>query len=352
MHSTDVSREKIPGECLRGAPLGASRMTALLLVTLATFMPTHAKAQWAWRARLDNDAYNFWQHPAARTDEEYSNGVRIAAETYRAPWWARGLTKRGASCDTRATSTATCVSHELVLGQEIYTPDLDRAPHTVEGWELERPYAAWLYVSSTARFARPRSMDEVEVAAGVTGQPALGKFAHTIAHTINERYTREAFGWDTQVGFEPGLLARYRRTWLARAAQRRGPGIELQPFVGAAAGNILTNAEVGLQLRVGIALTHPWHVPAWGSRPPLELFALGGVRQEFVARNISLDGNTVHAERAVQREAAVGEHTLGLGLRYRRVTLSWRAVTRGREYESGPKHHSYGIMQGGVEIVP
>jgi hypothetical protein len=314
--------------------------------------PASADAQWAWRARLDNDAYNFWQHPAARTDEEYSNGVRFAAETYHAPWWARSLQPRGASCEVRAAATATCVSHELMIGQDIYTPNLDRAPYTVEGWELERPYAAWLYVSSIARFARPRSMDEVELAAGVTGQPALGQLAQTIAHTINERYTREAYGWETQIGFEPGLLARYRRTWLARAALRHGPGVELQAFVGAALGNILTNAEGGLQARVGIALTHPWHVPAWGDRPPLELFALGGVRQELVGRNISLDGNTVHAQRAVQREAVVGEHTLGIGMRYKRVTLSWRAVTRGREYKSGPKQHSYSIMQGGIEIVP
>jgi lipid A 3-O-deacylase len=217
---------------------------------------------------------------------------------------------------------------------------------------LERPYAAWLYASSTARFARAATMDELELAAGVTGQPALGKVAQTIAHTLNERYVRKASGWETQVGFEPGVLARFRRTWLARAASRSGPGIELQPFIGAAAGNILTNAEVGVQARVGIALAHPWHVPQWGERPALEIFALGGVRQELVARNISLDGNTLHPERRVERELAVAEHTVGIGLRWKRITLSWRAVTRGREYESGPKQHSYGIMQGGVEIVP
>ena len=355
MHSTDVmpGAESVPGRSVRGAlpraPLMSKRRRIAIFFFLLTLMPLPSQAQWAWRARLDNDAYNFWQHPAARTDEEYSNGVKLSAETYHAPWWAKGLA-RGASCQVRAKST--CVSHEMTIGQDIYTPNLDRAPHVFDDWELERPYAAWLYVSSMARFARRTSLDEVELAAGVTGHPALGELAQTIAHTINERYTRKAFGWETQVGFEPGVLARFRRTWLARVAARRGPGIELQPFVGAAAGNILTNAEVGLQARVGIALSHPWHVPEWGDRPPLEIFALGGVRQEVVARNISLDGNTVHPERAVDREVVVGEHTVGIGLRWKRVTLSWRAVTRGREYESGPKHHSYGIMQGGVEIVP
>ncbi len=311
-----------------------------------------AGAQWAWRARLDNDAYNFWQHPAARTDEEYSNGVRLAAEAYHAPWWARGLTREGASCDPRAGSRSTCVSHELLIGQDIYTPDLDRAPYTVENWEQERPYAAWLYVSSTARFARPHTMDEVELAAGVTGRPALGELAQTIAHHINERYTREAYGWETQVGFEPGVLARYRRTWLARAATKRGAGVELQPFVGAAAGNILTDAEAGVQARLGLALSHPWHVPSWQERPAIELYVLGGVRQEFVARNFSLDGTTLNPARAVAREPAVREHTIGIGARYRRITAAWRAVTRSREYRTGPRHHTYGVMQAAVEIIP
>ncbi len=328
------------------------RRAAAVLATALALVPARADGQWAWRARLDNDAYNFWQHPARRSDEEYSNGVRLAAEMYRAPWWARRLTKQQPSCEPRAGSRATCASHELVIGQEIYTPNLDRAPYTVEGWELERPYAAWLYVSSTARFARPRSMDELEIAAGVTGQPALGQLAQSVAHAINERYTRDAYGWQTQVGFEPGLLARYRRTWLARAAFRRGAGVELQPFLGAAAGNILTNAEAGVQARIGFAMSHPWHVPSWAQRIPIEVYLLGGVRQEVVARNFSLDGTTVHPDRAVKREAAIGEHTVGIGARIGRVSLSWRAVTRTREYESGPKHHSYGIMQGAVEIIP
>jgi hypothetical protein len=316
----------------------------ILLAPLAT------RAQVVLRARLDNDAYNFWQHPAARSDEEYSNGVRLSAEMYRAPRWAKGLTKQQSSCEPRVGSRSTCVTHELSIEQDIYTPNLTRAPHVVEGWELERPYAAWLFVSSTARFARPRTQDELELAAGVTGEPALGQLAQSIAHSINERYTRDAHGWDTQIGFEPGVLARYRRTWLARAASARGMGVELQPHAGAAVGNILTNAELGMQMRLGFAMSHPWHVPSWDSRAPLEFFVVGGARQEFVAHNFSLDGNLVHANRSVQREPLVAEHTIGAGLRMGRISVAWRAVTRTREYESGPKHHSYGIMQGAVEI--
>lgn len=328
------------------------RFAAVVLAAALVFVPDNAHAQWAWRARLDNDAYNFWQHPAQRSDDEYSNGVRLAAETYRGPWWARRLSQQMPNCEPRAGSRTTCASHELVIGQDIYTPNLKRAPYMVADWELERPYAAWLYVSSTARFARVHSQDEIELAAGVTGRPALGQLAQSIAHAINDRYTRAAFGWETQVGFEPGLLARYRRTWLARATTSRGPGVELQPFLGAAAGNILTNAEAGVQARIGIAMSHPWHVPSWAGRSEVEVYLLGGARQEVVARNFSLDGTTLHPDRSVRREAAVREHTVGVGARIKRVSLSWRAVTRTREYESGPKHHSYGVMQAAIEIVP
>lgn len=335
MHSTDLLRA-----------------CALAATILVSSFPRPAHAQWAFRARLDNDAYTFWQHPARRTDEEYSNGVRLSAESYRVPGWARRLSRGPVSCEPRAGSRLTCVSHELTIGQDMYTPKLTRAPYMVEDWESERPYAAWLFVGSTARFARPHTRDEVELAAGVTGKPALGQLAQRMAHTINERYTREAHGWETQVGFEPGVMARYRRTWLARAAAPRGMGAELQPFAGGALGNILTNAEAGVNVRLGFALSHPWHVPSWERRAPMEFYLLGGLRQEYVARNFSLDGNLVGRDRAVRRSAAVGEHSVGFGLRMGRVSLAWRAVTRGREYETGPKHHSVGVMQGSVEVQP
>jgi hypothetical protein len=323
-----------------------------LLAVVFALLPKPAQAQWTLRARLDNDAYTFWQHPAKRTDEEYSNGVRLSAEAYHAPWWMKRFISPRANCEMKVASTATCVSHDLAIGQEIYTPNLLRAPFTTDDWELERPYAAWLYMSSIARINRVHTLDEIEVNLGVTGEPALGELAQTIAHTINQRYTNEAHGWETQIGFEPGVLARYRRTWLARAVAPRGLGIELQPFLGAAAGNVLTNAEGGVQLRLGYAMSHPWHMPSWAERAKMEVFLLGGVRHEFVARNISLDGNTVHANRSVERVPSVGEYTFGIGMRLGPISLAWRAVTRSQEYKSGPKDHSYGIMQGAVDLVP
>jgi hypothetical protein len=99
-------------------------------------------------------------------------------------------------------------------------------------------------------------------------------------------------------------------------------------------------------------MSHPWHVPSWADRAKMEVYLLGGVRQELVARNISLDGNTVHPSRSVERVPSVGEHTLGIGMRFGPISLAWRAVTRSQEYKSGPKHHSYGIMQGAVDLVP
>ncbi|MGH7711825.1 MAG: hypothetical protein ACREOG_11115, partial [Gemmatimonadaceae bacterium] len=81
MRSTDVIREFVPGDCLRGALAGVPQrliryVTSIAILAALWGGAQSAEAQWAWRARLDNDAYNFWQHPAARTDEEYSNGVR------------------------------------------------------------------------------------------------------------------------------------------------------------------------------------------------------------------------------------------------------------------------------------
>ena len=50
---------------------------------------TTASAQSAVRTRIDNDAFNFWLGPWDRPDEEYSSGVRIAADWAGPAFWSK-----------------------------------------------------------------------------------------------------------------------------------------------------------------------------------------------------------------------------------------------------------------------
>lgn len=116
--------------------------------------PRHPSAGWLPRVRLDNDAYNFWLHPGHRSDEEYTNGVVLGMETLRAPAWGGVLGGGAPACLNAQLGDRVCLSTLLFIGQDMYTPNLDRPPFSYIGWEFERPYAAWLYVGGRGAASR------------------------------------------------------------------------------------------------------------------------------------------------------------------------------------------------------
>lgn len=331
-------------------------LAAAVLLLAAADSAAAQGARWLPRLRLDNDAYNFWLPPGDRTDEEYTNGVVASLESIGAPWWGRRLGGGHPSCAEAlqaGRATGTCLTTLVSLSQDIYTPNLHRPPFASPDWEQERPYAAWLALTGEGRRVSPRALRSMSLAIGVTGKPALGELAHRIAHHVTARWTTEAKGWDTQVGFEPGIVASYRHSLLAARGTVGGRGVvDLVPYAGGAIGNILVNAESGVRARLGINLSHPWDPRAWRGRPAWEAFVTAGGRAEYVARNFSLDGKLVDPDRRVERVPRVGEYELGAGIRVQRLAVGYRAVTRSREYTSGPARFTFSSMYAGVEFFP
>ena len=311
-----------------------------------------AQARWLPRVQLDNDAYDFWIMPARRPDDEYTNGVKLSAESASAPWWGRRFAAGHRGCGEHPAGSEGCLSTTLTLGQDLYTPRLNRAPYTVPNWRDERPYFAWLYVSGEARLASARTLRSAELALGVTGPPALGKLAQQTAHAINRRYTEPATGWETQIGFEPGVVATYRESLLAlRLAGNRGLAVDAAPSVEASLGNVLTDVSAGGLARIGWNLSHPWDPAAWSDRAPVEIWASLGGQASWVARNMSLDGTLSHPDRHVTRVPGVSQYEIGFGARVRQLTLAYRAVTRSREYRTGPLHHAFSSMVAGLNFL-
>jgi lipid A 3-O-deacylase len=330
----------IPG-CIRH-----SKQVLLLAISIAGAMsaPAVVGAQSMWRPalRLDNDVYNFWQRHTQRPDEEYTNGVHASLESHTAPWWGRQFAPGIVDCTSAGASDA-CRGTVVTLGQDLYTPHLDRVPYAVERWELERPYFAWLFVGGTARVVAPRTSHAVSLSIGVTGPPAGGALAQDIAHRIG--FNEQATGWETQIGFEPGIILGYRRQdLLVRRMVASDFAFDLAPEVAVALGNIRTNAAVGGTARFGRHLSHPWHPPSWRGRALSEWWVSAGGRAEYVARDMSLDGNLVNPARHVERIADVYQYEFGAGLRVHGIALEYRAVTRSRQYHSGPAHHTYSSM--------
>jgi hypothetical protein len=305
--------------------------------------PGRASAQsWTARLQLDNDVYNFWQRHTRRPDEEYTNGVRATLESWGAPWWGAWLARGIRDC-AGARGPEPCRSTEITLGQDLFTPHLDRAPYLVDDWELERPYFAWLYLNAAARITSERTLQRFGLSLGVTGPPAGGEVAQGIAHRIG--FNERATGWETQIGFEPGLVAEYRQAWFAgRVGGTRGLAADLAPEISANVGNVRSRVSAGGSGRLGWNLSHPWHAGAWPHRARMEWWILAGGRAEFVARDMSLDGTLRRPSRHVERVSGVKQYEFGLGARYADVTLAWVAVTRSREYRTGPAHHTFSTM--------
>jgi hypothetical protein len=344
-----------PGHVSAAPPFRLSAAVCLLaLVALGGANPAGAQySGWLPRLRLDNDAYNFWKHPARRPDEEYTNGVVASVEALRGPWWGRRLGGGHPDCARAPAGDGRCLTTQLAIGQDIYTPNLDRPPFSSPDWEDERPYAAWLWLGASGRIVSTRSLRVLDVAVGVTGPPALGQLSQRIAHVINRRYTTKATGWETQVGSEPGLQLGVRESLLAGRVELGGKGfLDFTPAAGVSLGSIRTAADVGGRARVGYNLSHPWDVRAWRGRTPLEFFASLGGRIEYVARDFSLDGTLLSDGRRVERIPVVREYEVGLGLRMHRLGLGWRATTRTREYETGPRFHPFSTMYASWEFLP
>ena len=314
--------------------------------------PTPGRASpWLPRLRLDNDAYNFWIHPGHRSDEEYTNGVVASLETLRGLAWGRRLGGGAPGCGAGHAQGGRCLSTTVSLGQDIYTPNLGRAPFLTPDWEGERPYAAWLYVGATGRSAAARSLREVDIQLGVTGRPALGSLSQSIAHWVNRRYTTPATGWETQVGFQPGLQLGYRHAILAMRGHAGSKAvIDLVPSAAAVVGTVRTQAHVAAKLRLGYNLSHPFDPRRWRTRTPLEYFVSAAGKAELVARDFSLDGSLLGQGRRVERLAGVREYAFGAGLRMQRLFLQWEATTRSKAYTTGPALHAYSAMSAGWEF--
>jgi lipid A 3-O-deacylase len=301
--------------------------------------------------RADNDAFNFWRSITERPDKEYTNGDQVVIEIAGAPWWGKRFAKRHAACDGTEDVGTRCLTTALSVGQDMYTPKPGYEPRVVPDWQNERPYAAWLYAGIEARVASDRSLRTVGLQVGVTGDPAFGEFAQRTAHKLTGVYSREPVGWDTQIGFEPGVVLTARNSHRFTARTASGMAIaDFVPHIGASLGNVLTEGETGFESRLGLHLSNPWWTSGWRSRARFELYLHGGARAEAVARNITLDGNTLGADRSVDRTPFVGEYSIGIGGRIRGVVAEWRAITRSREYTTGPSAHAYSALFVSYEV--
>jgi len=326
--------------------VGGLLAAALLALGLpARSLPAQGlTSRWTPRLQLDNDAYNFWKWHTKRPDEEYTNGVFASLDGWQAPRWARMFARSVKDC-TEAQAGAPCHGAQLTMAQELYTPNLRRVPGTFERWEDERPFFAWLFMRQASVVMTPTTRRVLAAAVGVTGAPAMGSVAQTVAHRFG--VTAPPTGWDTQIGFEPGVLLEFRQGWKLPITNpipgARAIDIAMVPEVAASVGTIRTQWESGLAIRIGSRWTHPWY-PLLSQRPAMGWWVTAGGHGALVARDMSLDGTLRSPTRRVDRTTGYVEYAIGGGVQLGPLTVGYRAHTRSREYATGPRQRSYSTM--------
>jgi lipid A 3-O-deacylase len=311
--------------------------TALLLALAA--VPARAQVR-SVTLVLDNDAFDFWIPVDTRPDWDYTSGVDLSMELAGGPLWARALAPRAAHCTGVEPADSACAATTLAFGQKIFTPRVDNSS-PVPG---ERAYAGWLYLSAAAHLQTAARQRTVAVEVGVTGPPSLAEAVHAGWHQVAGFHAPE--GWDGQLRFEPGLVARYDERRLL--ADVRAGGVRLAtlaPAWGADVGNVHTGAHAEVALRTGYAVPHPWSAAADRGAPPTGIYGIARVRGDAVARDLFLDGNTFGGGPRVSRRPLQWEYELGVGARCLGVTLEYRAITQSRQYATQRTPHAWATFE-------
>lgn len=276
---------------------------ALVLAVLIHPAPAVAQLS-AVEMRWDNDLFAL-RGTGAPPDYDYTQGLELAAKFAAAP----------AGPDDALTA-------RFALGQRIYTPRRD----STEPLPGERPYAAWLYGAAELRSEQGHTEHAFGMEIGITGPAALGEEVQNGVHHLLGS-TRQ-LGWERQLGTRVAFLGTYA---VARAVDVAG--VRLKPLAEVGFGTRWSGAAVELRAAVG----HRRH-----ERGP---FATAAVRQEWVLRDLFLDGARFGARATAQRIPHVTGATLGAGYRFSRWSAGYEFTIRSPEYAAQSEPHPYGAFR-------
>ncbi|KAF0221541.1 MAG: outer membrane [Geobacteraceae bacterium] len=291
----------------------------------------------AFSVRWENDAFG-------KTDANYTNGISLAL-TRTGRGVLGGLWDLGGEADGKRFA-----AYELTQLQ--FTPsDLKRSNPDPN----DRPYAGLLYLGFTTHLQREESLHSLKLMAGVIGHASYSEGI--------QKFTHEALGynlpngWTHQLKNEPvvNLLYEYRYKY-PLTPRDAAVGVELIPMGGAFLGNYLIQAQAEVQCRVGYHLPDDFgstvlrgisYLPfpqdekthhAWG------FYAFAGGAANLVARNLTLDGNTIAQSQSVDKRLFLPAAEFGASLWTRWFQTTFSYVMWGREFNGQPEREDYGSV--------
>ncbi len=337
-----------------------NRLVILLICTLVAsdLRADHQSPEntWTFTFRFENDLF-------ASTDRNYTNGIKLSwispdldwfKDSHNLPGWGKTLVEK------LPFSGVVDRQRNIVfsIGQNIFTPDNTDVRELIVD---DRPYAGWLYGSAAFHTKNYRHLDTLEIQAGFTGPLSFAEQAQNFIHDL--RNIDNAEGWNNQIENEPGLVLIYEhKDRVITPGSLSGLAFDAITHHGAAAGNIYTYANAGLEMRFGwnlptdfgTSLIRPGgetNAPADTQDPRFQqtghgfsLHGFAAVTGRVVLRDIFLDGNTFRDSHSVDKEWLVGDFIVGASLIFDSFKLSYAQVFRTEEFEGQDGSHNFGSV--------
>lgn len=296
----------------------------LVILALVAGRPTNSQAQ-STEGIPTYTIHSFTaENDVPVTDEQYTSGFRYAWLTLkpgalsfseRAPLWIQLLNNLPISfdalfppCSHREQADKSCWVWETggAVGQDTYTPgDIHQSKLIPD----DRPYAGWLYASSSIQWSRvhPKARQHTaEFTVGILGEASLaGRFQRTLHRLIQ---AKKPGGWRFQVQRTPGFVISYQYRAQLTTPVHLVPGklmTDFWLFGGGATGNIFNHARSGGEVRLGANLSPGFARPsispesdlsirskAAGSMAPgdTEYFLFARAEGRYVFSNYLIDG--------------------------------------------------------------
>ena len=292
------------------------------------------KARNAYTLCWENDAFD-------NSDANYTNGTSLAVARDREGLLG-GIWNFSGKAEGRRFS-----AYELAQLQ--FTPtDLSLGNPDPN----DRPYAGFLYVGLTSFLQKPDSLHGFKLLVGIVGPASLSETLQKYTHHLIGSTMPQ--GWDYQLKNEPviNLAYEYRRR-IPLSSSSSVIDIDMIPMGGAMVGNYLTQAEAGMQLRIGYRLAGDFGTSTLrgiGSLPFLDddtswcFYVFGGGHLGLVARDITLDGNTFARSRSVDKRIFKQSGEYGAAVAAAQMRLSFVYVMQGKEFYGQKHSEDYGSL--------
>ncbi len=278
--------------------------------------------------QVENDAVSTLR---GTSDQYYTSGLRAG--------WTSGTNQVPEALQTASNNLwGDGVQRiSLELSQSIFTPRNTQTPNPSP---TDRPYAGVLGLTGSLIHDMDDSRTVISLFLGVVGPDAGGKtvqngFHNLIGDTPNQ-------GWNTQIGNEGLFEITPQRIWRLPITNYGPVSFDVLPSVAAGVGLERNYAQVGLILRAGQGLDSDYGVAriqpgltgtdAYTPTRPFVWYVFGGVDEQAVAQDVTLNGDNFSSSRHVTPKWDVSELELGAALIYRGVRVTYSQTWQTEEF--------------------